>query len=221
MKTPNRMDEVLKLLEAFVVRVYLTRERRSDAGSSRFNQMAHSVHTGLMTHETLISELKSVNNDYQNNDGFRRALTQNDLYNALSSRTIKYLLLEYENYLRENADIRLALATQEQILTSDYEVEHIWPQNPTFDIPEEGQFEYAENKHRLGNLTIASKPWNISMGNKPFTEKKCQPDDNPSYTNSSLLVQRELVEESEWNVGAIEARENRIVNFALERWRVS
>ena len=104
-----------------------------------------------------------------------RALSQGDLYERLGSRTIKYLLSEYEIRLRRKVDVPLAVATQEKILSSDYEVEHIWAQHPSYEMGTDEESEHQQNVHRLGNLTIASQSWNKSMGNKTFQEKQCQP----------------------------------------------
>ena len=83
---------------------------------------------------------------------------------------------------------------------------------------------HQEIVHRLGNLTIASKAWNLSMGNRPFEEKRdrrgeSKPGDE-CYRNSILLVQRELAEWDEWNEESIQERGNQIINFALKRWRI-
>ena len=80
--------------------------------------------------------------------------------------------------------------------------------------------EHRQNVHRLGNLTIASQSWNKSMGNRTFQEKRWQPGDAPSYSNSILLVQKELSDLPTWDVGAIDDREADIVAFALQRWAV-
>jgi len=58
------------------------------------------------------------------------------------------------------------------------------------------------------------------MGNKPFGEKKIQSDVSPSYSNSSLQAQKTLAEEPMWDAGTISEREDRIVNFALQRWAI-
>ena len=58
------------------------------------------------------------------------------------------------------------------------------------------------------------------MGNKPFEKKRCQPGNKPSYSNSSLQVQKELAELTMWDVEGISNRETKIIDFALQRWRV-
>ena len=219
-ETPARMEKILKLLEAFIVRVYLVGGLRSDSGGSWFSRIAHRVHQGNLDYDGLIDELKEINRYYQNDERFERSLSWEDFYHLLSSRTIKHLLTEYEIHLRTKGDVPLALSTQEKMLSSDYEVEHIWAQSPAAEMSEDQTLEHQQNVHRLGNLTIASKSWNSSMGNKPFEEKRCRLGNSPSYANSSLLVQKELAEQKSWNAKAISERETRIVEFALQRWRM-
>ena len=216
---PN-LEEILKLLETFIVRVYLVSGYRSHTGESRFNGMAHRVHRKILDYDGLLGELRWMNCYYQNDEHFKWALCQGNLYERLSPRTIKYLLSEYEIHLRRKVDVPLAVETQEKILSSDYEVEHIWAQKPSLEMDAEQESEHQQNVHRLGNLTIASQSWNKSMGNKTFQEKQQQPGDAPSYSKSSLLVQKELAKLSFWDVNAINDREADIVDFALQRWPV-
>ena len=216
----TRLKEILKLVEAFVVRIYLVGGYRSHTGASTLNGIAHSVHRKRLDYESLIGELKGLNQYYQNDEQFRRSFVWGDFYERLGSRSIKYLLSEYEIHLRPKVDVPLAVSTQEKILSSDYEVEHIWAQNPSYEMGSEEESEHRQNVHRLGNLTIASQSWNKSMGNKTFQEKRWQPGDIPSYSNSNLLVQKELAKLPSWDVDTINDREADIVAFALQRWVV-
>ena len=216
----TRLEEILTLLEAFVVRVYLVGGYRSHTGASTLNGIAHRVHRKRLDYDGLIGELKGMNRYYQDDGDFKRSLGWGDFYDRLGSRTIRYLLSEYEIHLRTKVDVPLAVSTQENILSSDYEVEHIWAQNPSCEMGTEEKSEHQQNVHRLGNLTIASQSWNKSMGNKIFQEKQWQPGDMPSYSNSNLLVQKDLAKLPTWDVGAINDREADIVEFALQRWTV-
>ena len=219
-EAPVRIENILRLMEAFIVRVYLVGGSRSDTGESSFNRIANRLHRGELDYDELIFELTNMSLNYQSDERFRRNLAQEDFYNELGSRPIKYLLSEYEIHLRIGSDTTLALSTQEEILTSKYEVEHIWAQSPAVGMTEAEELEYKQNIHRLGNLTIASQSWNSSMGNKPFEEKRRQPGKKPSYANSSLLVQKELTKRRSWNVKAITRREDKIIEFAMQRWNL-
>lgn len=214
----ERIENILRLLETFIVRVYIVGGYRSDTGASSFNRLANRLHQNRLDYHGLVTELSALISDYQDDPRFDDSLRREGFY-YLGSRNIKYLLTQYEIHLRENGDVPLTLATQEKMLTSDYDVEHILPQHPESGLPEENA-EHDRNVHKLGNLAIALKSWNISMGNKPFKEKRCQPKGRPSYANSSLLVQKELTNWHAWDVESIGQREDKIAKFALQRWSV-
>ena len=218
--TPTRMEKILNLLETFIVRVYLVGAHRSHTGASTFNGIAHRVHRGRLDYDGLITELKEINRYYQDDGRFERSLRREDFYGSFRSNDIKYLLSEYEIHLRKHGDVPLALSTQEKILTPTYEVEHIWAQHPSLKMSEDEMLEHQQNVHRLGNLTITLKSWNASMGSKPFNDKQFQPEGNPSYTISSLMVQKELANQCNWNAETVREREDKIVEFALQRWSV-
>ena len=64
------------------------------------------------------------------------------------------------------------------------------------------------------------------MGNRPLEEKRDgrkeseSGDRGPCYRNSILRVQSGLAEWDEWNEDSIRKRGNRIIDFALECWRI-
>ncbi len=211
---PSGISEILKLLEAFTFRVYAVGGWRSDSAVGQFYGMAHNVHNGVWDCGTLTNELKNINRRYRSDEEFQGQLQSEDLYRRLSGRDIKYLLSEYEIHLIENSRECLTLS-QDEILSPGYQVEHIWPQDPSkLDLQEDMAEWHSQNVDRLGNLTLTSQSWNTSMSNKPFNEKRLK------YKDSSLRVQRELAALSEWNPDAIKEREDRIVEFALKRWSI-
>jgi hypothetical protein len=66
--------------------------------------------------------------------------------------------------------------------------------------------------NRLGNLSLLSGSLNSSIRNAPF-EKKL-----PSYDKSELLLTKELVGLTEWNVAAIEERQKTFSVIAPKIW---
>ena len=217
------MEKVLELLETFIVRVYLVGGYRSHTGASALNRLARKVHQGSKSYGDLVWELR--NNFilyYQDDSWFEDSLRREGFYNSLTSRSIKYLLSEFEiAIVKSRGDVRLSPQTQENLLSPEYEVEHIWAQSASADLSEDETLEHQRNVHKLGNLTIASKSWNSSMGSKPFAEKRYSADPcQPCYANSSLWVQKELAKKCEWNSETVKEREDRIVNFALQRWNI-
>ena len=219
----KRMQKILELLETFIVRVYLVGGYRSHTGASSLNRLARRVHQGSKSYGDLVWELQ--NNFilyYQDDSSFESSLRWEGFYNYLTSRNIKYLLSEFEIELANTrGDVAVLPQTQENFLSSDYEVEHIWAQSPAGGLAESEVPEHQRDVHKLGNLTIALKSWNKQYGNKSFAEKRHSSDPcRPSYANSSLWVQKELAEQTEWNSDTIKAREDRIAKFALQRWNI-
>ena len=221
---PQR-QEILRLLEAFVFRVYRVVRYRSHTGRSSLNSLAHKVHEGNLTVADFLQRLRQLNLEYVSDDTFRRNLSATHCYTDLGTRTIKYLFAEYETKLRTDAGEPLPLDLAE-ILSPKYETEHILPQHPAGGLDEEEAAAHERIVHRLGNLTLASKEWNQKMGNRPFKEKRdCPPDckpggEKPRYRGSSLRVQRDLAKSDQWNDSSISERGTRIIAFALERWQI-
>ena len=214
-------NEILRLFEAFVFRVYRVVRRYSHTGASSLNWAAREVHRDNLSAAAFIRWFRELTLNWASDHTFRRELSGTHCYGSLGTRTIKYLLAQYERTLgtKVGEPMRVPLA---EILSSEYETEHILPQHPAGDLDEEEMAAHQEIVHRLGNLTIASKEWNRSMGNRPFEEKRDgqgQPDDK-CYRNSSLRVQRKLAEWKEWNESSIQDRGATIIAFALERWRI-
>ena len=221
---PQR-EEILGLFEAFVFRVYRVVRYRSHTGRASLEWLARKVHRDNLTIADFLQRLRELNLEYVSDDAFRRHLSETHCYPNFGTRTIKYLLAEYEMKRRANEGDPLALDLV-QILSPEYETEHILPQHPAGGLDQEKAAAHEEIVHRLGNLTIASKEWNRKMGNRPFDEKRDgRQDREPDckkicYRNSILHVQRDLATWREWNEASIRERGNEIIDFALRRWQI-
>ena len=208
----SQRKEILRLFEAFVFRTYRVVRYRSDTGRSSLNQLAYQVHRDQFTVADFLQRLRGLNLAYVSDYRFRGNLSDTHCYPNLGTRTIKYLLAEYEIKLRNDAGEPLSLDLAE-ILSSEYETEHILPQHPA-GLGREEAVAHEEIVHRLGNLTLASKNWNRKMGNRSFDQKR------NDYCQSSLRVQRDLTTWEEWNKASIRERGTRIIAFALKRWQI-
>ncbi len=219
----SQRQEILRLFEVFVFRAYRVVRYRSNTGLTWLYPLAYQVHQNSFTIGDFLQRLRELNLHYVNDDTFRRGLSGTHCYPSLGTRTIKYLLAQYENQLRTDARAPLTVNLTE-LLSSEYQTEHILPQHPAGGLHEKEKAAHQEIVHRLGNLTIASKGWNLSMGNRPFEEKRdrrgeSEPGD-ACYRNSILLVQRDLAKWEKWNEDSIQVRGDEIIDFALKRWRI-
>lgn len=219
-KEKGTLKEILRLIEVMTFRIYAIGRRRADAGRSTLYDLAYGIHRGSISYAELIKTLKSLVQDYEWTGRFEEHLRSKDFYDRVIKNDIRYLLYEYESFLRKEQGERLEF-TLGEILSRDkwgkpnYEIEHIWPRDPSkLGLNEEELKEHEQCVDRLGNLTLASKGWNKRMSNKSF-DKKCE-----EYKNSGFKIQRILQSYTAWGKKQIRQREEKLVNFALRHWKI-
>jgi len=214
------LKRILQLVEISIFRVYAVGRRRADTGRSKLYDLAYEVYSGEKGFDELITELKAFTETYEPDERFERDLRIDDFYQRIARSDLKYFFYWYESYLRkiEKEAVEFPLS---EILSYDenkkpkYEIEHIWPLDTSLlTLNEEELKNHKECVNKLGNLTIATKSWNIQMGNKPFHQKKVQ------YKESIFRSQRELALYETWGKKEIEERTTKLVKFSLERWKL-
>ncbi|ONS59884.1 DUF262 domain-containing protein [Burkholderia cenocepacia] len=119
-------------------------------------------------------------------------------------------------------------------ISGGYEIEHILPENPSSEaVSEFGDGDLNELAQRLGNLVLAEKSINASLGNRPYSKKR------PVYLQSQLLLTRSLSERPKigsstridlavaeldpfdsWSAAAIERRQMLLADLARRTWDV-
>jgi hypothetical protein len=117
---------------------------------------------------------------------------------------------------------------------NDFEIEHIFPQNPNEEATVEfGDLVAPNISSRLGNLLLVEKSINASLGNKPFSQKAS------IYRHSQVLLTRTLSETPEigrdtkidaavapfrpfkaWSADSIAARQDQLVALARRAWNM-
>jgi len=208
---------ILNLIEVMAFRVYAIGKRRADTGEGRLNLLAYNIHNGKIEYDEVIDGLENLISNYENDEDFERDLKSENFHERVEGRDKKFLFFEYEKFLRKQSKEPLDIEL-EDILRLEYEIEHIWASEPSkLDLSEKLLEIHSRCKNKLGNLTIAPKSWNSGWGNIPFKDKK---KGMKGYSNSSLRVQRELSNFRLWGEKQIEERENQIIEFALDRWRI-
>ncbi len=161
-------------------------------------------------------------------------------------RGLKYFLASYEQELHEDqkksTDLPKIMAPRNPKKSNDFfHQEHILAQadNRFDDVKNIHDAKLLDlNKRRLGNFMLLNEGLNIKMGNKPPEEKVESYFNVEKNTPNTLMIQEvpkffKKAERSEkrwsnktknyWiNVYAsfFDMREEKMINFALERWRV-
>ncbi len=92
---------------------------------------------------------------------------------------------------------------------SKLSIEHLMPQTPTKEWLEALGIDddtYEKNLHRLGNLTLATKPDNSKMKNKPWDYKKEILSDT-----AHLTMNKDILEKDKWTVEEINNRTQELI----------
>ena len=210
--TKKQLLRILQLIEMASFRIYAIGKRRSNSGQGMLYTLGYEVHKTNLDFELLEKSLiEDLLEFYEDEKSFKRDLKSENFYNKVSKSDIKYLLYDYEKSIMEEP-LEIPL---ENILVPDFQIEHIWPNNPSkLNLSPEGILIHEQNKDRLGNLTIALKQWNGSWGNNPFDKKR------KKYIESALKIQNSLAKYDNWGEKEIRIRENEIIRYALERWKI-
>ncbi|NER27728.1 MAG: DUF262 domain-containing protein, partial [Symploca sp. SIO1C4] len=209
----KKILETLKFVEIAIFRVYSIGKRRVDTARNILQKLAYSIDKEDISNQKVEAEIKDFVNKLQDNTEFTANLKLQKFYQKIDIKYIKYLLYEYENHLNQSQEgLRINL---EDIMKDSTAIDHIWAQEPSkLQLTSDLSKRHEEYKHKLGNLTLASHRWNSEWGNKPFEIKR------ENYKNSAFRTQRELSNQAQWGTSEIETRENKIIEFALQRWKI-
>ena len=156
-------------------------------------------------------------------------------YDSVPKYRLRYILAKLTQYIDLIAfdDIK-SKESLSYYMDGGFEIEHIFPENPSEEAKEEfGDFENENINYRLGNLILVEKPINASLGNRPYSEKR------KVYPQSQLLLTRALPEQPQvgsdtkidravkkiisfetWNEATVEERQKNLATLARETWRL-
>lgn len=110
-------------------------------------------------------------------------------------------------------------------------IEHIFPEGdnipkPWVDMISNGNYEEAKKLktdwvHKLGNLTLTG--YNPTLGNLSFEKKRDRQDNKGNYVGykNGLYLNKELWNKDTWIIKDIQARNDKLINQALELFRIS
>lgn len=212
-KEKKLIKNLFQIIEIFSFRVYCIGKRITYTGKTKLYRLANHFNNRIINEISVFNSLVDIVLEYGSDLRFKGNLEQ-ALYDKRDRKDLIYLLFEYEKHLRKDIGEPFEIPL-EQYLSKDFDIEHIWAQNPR-DLMEKMVEYHGKNVHKLGNLTIAPEGWNKKWGNVPFEEKL------PDYKKSILRIQRELeqYEKTGWDHKTIEDRNERLINFCIKRWNI-
>lgn len=211
--------ELIRLCQAYAVRVFAICQRRSNAGVTYLAAVAYKVSTGAFTTERALDEIRGWVHEYAGDERIASALKDPD--NWYERRLHRFMLYEYERHLIGGKgsipDYSRFVGAQVRRTT-----EHILPQTPAEGSQWLADFTPAERDsltHTLGNLMLTFD--NSSYSNKDFAAKKGRPGASElCYATSALRQENEVSVVERWDADAIRNRQAKIAAWAQQRWRV-
>ncbi|MCL5989668.1 MAG: DUF262 domain-containing HNH endonuclease family protein [Candidatus Thermoplasmatota archaeon] len=211
---PDVMADLFELMEKGIFIIYGLSDRRSNAAESTLYTMAYEVYNDKLRSDGVSSQVRNLVKDYS--DEFRKALQEDKGFYEWG--WLKYFLYEYEIWRCKKINKGSPSFTWQQLKRKDLEetVEHILPKTYPERVPywtsRFSREDHKRNLDRIGNLTLTDQ--NLYLSNKPFDDKK------ELYKNSSWQIERDLINFKEWNEESINKREEELVKFAQDRWKI-
>ena len=216
---PMTAIRTLDVLESFLIRRMICRQTTKDynrmvqelTGRIQENglERADEVAAGFLTEQTAYSR------EWPTDESVAHALETAPLYRLLTRGRLRLVLEGIEAWLR-------AKAMSEQPDAPRYlTIEHLMPvgwRKESWPLPQDGDEEvaiYHRNTlvHTIGNLTLVTQKLNSSLSNSPWVQKR-----GGLQEHSVLLLNSELMSESEWNEDTIRFRSRRMADIVCEVW---
>ncbi|EKQ5825849.1 DUF262 domain-containing protein [Vibrio parahaemolyticus] len=227
-KTENKSNfiNIVKLLEKYSFRVYAVNQNRGNTGQSKLYSFARDFDGD---YQELENKLKAIIRSYSSNKMFVSNMSDEWIYDWMTTRDLSYFFWKYENYLRTTKQPKSSPMSEEEFITKDSKfklsIEHIASQTPNKSIvkdssilPEVDEEFEEEFLHCLGNLTIDPQSSNSSKGNKIFEDKN-----EKYFIRAPFKTQNELdsfVVNNEWSRESISHRKQKLIDFALINWNI-
>jgi len=211
-----------------------------------FNHYEQRVEGEIIDAQWLNKELTNFVDKRANDKSFIQYLTldKDESGDYYDWRGLKFFLASYEDDLRkdnnEGSKLREFMELRDPQAHNDfYHKEHIWAKKHATKFDDTHNLNV--NKRRLGNFLLLKETINIKVSNKPPEEKVEQYFSDWKNAPNTLMI-RELksffdkAKKEEDNMGwhrktfnywynvyqrFMDKREEKMINFALKRWRVS
>lgn len=205
--------KIIDLIESFVFRRFIC-----DVFSNAMNKIFMSLYSKIDKNnyydslEEYLCKLKNVQR-FPDNDEVINKLKEKDIYNGMNTKRKLYLFNKLEMGLGK---------TVVDFSKTDFEIEHIFPQNPVKEwkdnLTDEEYKTMQGRLHTIANLTISAN--NKDLSNKTFLDKKNMNVDNKEqgYKYSHLWLNEYLKTIDEWNIKNLEIRFDELKDRFIRVW---
>ena len=200
----DQFDEIMKLTNTYLIRRALCGLDTSDITRLFPSLLNDVLNECAKDYSKLISSFKR--NLVNKNKGNSMEMPNDEkLYNSVINANMYNLRITVRMFFD-----KLELSgNSAPVDLSALSIEHLMPQTPTAEwFTELGVDEetYQRNLHRLGNLTLATKPDNSKMQNKVWQYKN-----EILSSTAHLKMNKELLQKDKWTIADIEDRTQELI----------
>jgi uncharacterized protein with ParB-like and HNH nuclease domain len=214
----SKFVEALFLLENFLVRQILGGRAMSPLRARLMDIMGHV--DGSFDVDKLSAALHA--SDWVSDADLAKQIVAEELYLSATPKALGAIFRGIERSLSGPGAMRFVIGKD----VGSYTIEHIYPQKNTLWLPDLELWGCDTNviekrKHTLGNLTVATREHNSSVGNKTFTEKKSYPTVHGAV--APLSVNTDWIDPAllQWTPSYIETRSIQLLAAALNYWKTA
>jgi hypothetical protein len=214
-----KFRQLLRILKNFAFRVFALKFKRTNDVDLSLNLLCRESNFDI---DDVINTLKSKIEEYAPLQNLQLRLRDRNFYQEYNYETKIYLLWRYENYLRTCFTPAYSPLSYDSLFILEerlkFSSEHIHAQEAKFELKSiEESDEFKEKYlHCIGNLVLDSKSANSSKGKLEWDSKQTD-----FFSNAPLKSQLELksfVSNSHWDETAIQAREDKIIDFSISNF---
>lgn len=214
----ERRVRAFNALESFLVRRMICRQTTKDYNRLTLDLAVKLEKDGLGRADAVVSgflmEQKAEARKWLNDQELKHSLESSPVYRLLTRGRLRLVLEGIEEQLRRSPK------AEQPDVPQNLTIEHLMPQGwegkwsfPTDTDEESGKFHRNINIHTIGNLTLANNKLNSSMSNDLWEEKR-----EELKNHSTLLLNSELISESQWNEESILIRSRKMADLISRFW---
>lgn len=207
----------LDLIEVAEIRVYKTR------GTDPIRDVSYLARDALSLSEKEI-ELRLANfiEEFMSSNEFKSRM-ESDVYH---NKALKHIFIEYDEQLLLNCgEHPYNMQEVRELNNKEPTIEHIFPQEPTFDFPNrsfDSKDEYFRKNNLIGNFLLLEKVINSACQNKSPEQKIT---DGNLYVKSSFFETRLLTAKLKNNGNnlskyLIDKRTQQLSDFCIKHWKI-
>ena len=210
--------------------VSLLIKEKSQTIESNYYHWAQKIQI-LNGKESLEKLLENMANDRRSKRTILSSVFLELTTNDIQKFRMKYILAKLAQHLELKAYGRIDKHLNLSNYIDSYEIEHIFPKNPSQEAAAEfGNFEVENIAERVGNLVLIEKSLNSYLGNQEYSRKR------NTYCESDLLLTSNLFKKTEigktmiddavsrlqqfktWNENSVTVRQKMLYEIAEEIW---